>query len=122
MPVFGTSAATFNDNGVTALYQHLARLLAGHGLPLAAGVLPAAAGRTSTDAASIIPPSRAGYLADRQGAVVLALLVPHGFGAASSFMAMSASMNWTPAPGRLRLRQGLPGGADDARREDHPDL
>ncbi len=64
MPVFGTSAATFNDNGVTALYQHLARLLAGHGLPLAAGVLPAAAGRTSTDAASIIPPSRAGYLAE----------------------------------------------------------
>ena len=26
MPVFGTSAATFNDNGVTALYQHLAGL------------------------------------------------------------------------------------------------
>ena len=25
MPVFGTSAATFNDDGVTALYQHLAR-------------------------------------------------------------------------------------------------
>ena len=29
MPVFGTSAATFNDNGVTALYQHLAGLLDG---------------------------------------------------------------------------------------------
>ncbi len=27
MPVFGTSAATFNDTGVTALYQHLAGLL-----------------------------------------------------------------------------------------------
>ena len=25
-------------------------------------------------------------------------------------------------PGRLRLRQGVPGGADDARRQDHPDL
>ncbi|HYZ55082.1 MAG TPA: cobalamin-dependent protein, partial [Streptosporangiaceae bacterium] len=58
MPVFGTSAATFNDNGVTALYQHLAGLLAERGLPLAEGVLPAAAGRTSTTAASVIPPAR----------------------------------------------------------------
>jgi methylmalonyl-CoA mutase len=41
MPVFGTSAATFNDSGVTALYQHLAGLLAGQGLPQAEGVLPA---------------------------------------------------------------------------------
>ena len=64
MPVFGTSAATFNDNGVTALYQHLAGLLAGHGLHLAEGVLPAAAGRTSTGAAPIIPPARTGYLAE----------------------------------------------------------
>ena len=29
MPVFGTSAATFNDEGVTALYQHLRGLLLG---------------------------------------------------------------------------------------------
>jgi methylmalonyl-CoA mutase len=64
MPVFGTSAARFNDNGVTALYQHLARLLAGPGLTLADGVLPAASGRTSTDAASVIPPARTGYLAE----------------------------------------------------------
>ena len=63
MPVFGTSAATFNDNGVTALYQHLARLLGRHGLHLAEGVLPAAAGRTSTGAAPVIPPSRTGYMA-----------------------------------------------------------
>ena len=31
MPVFGTSAARFNDDGVTALYQHLRGLLAEHG-------------------------------------------------------------------------------------------
>ena len=37
MPVFGTSAATFNDNGVTALYQHLAGLLEPRGLPLTDG-------------------------------------------------------------------------------------
>jgi isobutyryl-CoA mutase len=64
MPVFGTSAATFNDTGVTALYQHLAALLKGRGLPLAEGLLPAVAGRESTDAASVIPPARAGYLAE----------------------------------------------------------
>jgi isobutyryl-CoA mutase len=69
MPVFGTSAATFNDNGVTALYQHLAGLLAARGLSLADGVLPAATGRTSTDAASVIPPARTGYLAEIGGTV-----------------------------------------------------
>ena len=63
MPAFGTSAATFNDNGVTALYQHVARLLAGHGLHLTEGVLPAAVGRTSTAAAPVIPTLRTGYLA-----------------------------------------------------------
>src|SRR5215469_6092455 len=69
MPVFGTSAATFSDNGVTALYQHLAGLLAARGLSLAEGVLPAASGRISTDAASVIPPARTGYLAEIAGTV-----------------------------------------------------
>jgi isobutyryl-CoA mutase len=64
MPVFGTSAATFSDSGVTALYQHLSGLLADRGLPLAEGVLPPVAGRASTDAATIIPPARTVYLAE----------------------------------------------------------
>jgi methylmalonyl-CoA mutase len=64
MPVFGTSAATFNDDGVTALYQHLAGLLMEHGLPLAEGVLPVVPGRASTSASSVIPPARVGYLAE----------------------------------------------------------
>jgi isobutyryl-CoA mutase len=64
MPVFGTSAATFNDDGVTALYHHLAGLLESHGLPLAEGALPAVSGRASTSAVSVIPPARAGYLAE----------------------------------------------------------
>jgi methylmalonyl-CoA mutase len=51
------------------LYQHLAGLLAARGLPLAEGVLPAAAGRTSTDVASVIPPARTGYLAEIAGTV-----------------------------------------------------
>ena len=64
MPVYGTSAATFNDTGVTALYQHLARLLADKGLQLAPGALPQVTGKTSTDATSVIPPARSGYLAE----------------------------------------------------------
>jgi len=64
MPVFGTSAATFNDDGVTALYQHLAGLLKAGGLELAEGTLPAAPVRASTSATSVIPPARTGYLAE----------------------------------------------------------
>ena len=41
MPVFGTSAATFNDDGVTALYQHLKGLLGEHGLAPRGGRSPA---------------------------------------------------------------------------------
>jgi len=69
MPVFGTSAATFNDTGVTALYQYLAGLLKDKGLHLAPGALPLVSGRTSADAASIIPPARIGYLAEIAGSV-----------------------------------------------------
>ncbi|MFE2991745.1 fused isobutyryl-CoA mutase/GTPase IcmF [Streptomyces sp. NPDC059262] len=64
MPVFGTSAATFNDDGVTALYQHLRTLLGERGMPVRPGALPAVAVRHSSDAAQIVPPSRARYLAD----------------------------------------------------------
>ncbi|RAY11013.1 methylmalonyl-CoA mutase [Actinomadura craniellae] len=64
MPVFGTSAATFDDDGVTALYGHLAGLLAEHGLPAEEGALPAVEGRASTRIAQIIPPRRVRYLAE----------------------------------------------------------
>ncbi|MFE3794764.1 fused isobutyryl-CoA mutase/GTPase IcmF [Nocardia tengchongensis] len=64
MPVFGTSAATFNDDGVTALYQHLSGLLAARGLPLQEGVLPRVETRASTRFAQIIPPARVRYLAE----------------------------------------------------------
>ncbi|WP_425826481.1 fused isobutyryl-CoA mutase/GTPase IcmF [Streptomyces fractus] len=66
MPVFGTSAATFNDDGVTALYQHLRALLAERGMPtpLPKGALPEVSVRHSSGAAQIVPPSRSRYLAD----------------------------------------------------------
>jgi len=64
MPVYGTSAATFNDDGVPALYQHLRDMLAGSGLSVSAGVLPAVEGKVSTRIATIIPQNRTRYLAD----------------------------------------------------------
>ena len=70
MPVFGTSAATFNDNGVTALYQHLAGPPAARrGLALAGRAARGQRGRTSTGAASVIPPARTVHLAEIAGTV-----------------------------------------------------
>ena len=57
MPVFGTSAARFDDDGVTALYQELLGLLAGKGLAASTGVLPRVDVRASTGLTSVLPPS-----------------------------------------------------------------
>ncbi|MGC9667624.1 fused isobutyryl-CoA mutase/GTPase IcmF [Planosporangium sp. 12N6] len=64
MPVFGTSAARFDDDGVTALYHQLKHLLGQHGLPAFTGVLPTVAGRTSTGLRSVLPAGRERYLAE----------------------------------------------------------
>ncbi|TCO48864.1 fused isobutyryl-CoA mutase/GTPase IcmF [Actinocrispum wychmicini] len=64
MPVYGTSAATFNDDGVTALYQHLRDSLVEKGLVVGEGTLPLVGHKTSTSAATVVPTSRARYLAD----------------------------------------------------------
>ncbi|SEF34278.1 methylmalonyl-CoA mutase [Amycolatopsis pretoriensis] len=64
MPVYGTSAAKFNDDGVTALYQHLRGMLAERGLGVSAGTLPQVEGKVSTDASTIIPGNRSRYLAE----------------------------------------------------------
>ncbi|MDE2604746.1 MAG: cobalamin-dependent protein [Burkholderiales bacterium] len=64
MPVFGTMAARFNDDGVTALYQALKPRLAERGLPLPEGRLPAVAVRHSTNQTPVVPPARGRYLAD----------------------------------------------------------
>ncbi len=64
MPVFGTMASRFNDDGVTALYQALTGKLAETGLKRAASTLPAAATRHSTAQNAIVPPARVRYLAE----------------------------------------------------------
>lgn len=64
MPVFGTSAATFNDDGVTALYQHLRGLVADLGLPVGEGTLPAVDVRHSSGIRQVVPSERVRYLAE----------------------------------------------------------
>ncbi len=65
MPVFGTMAARFNDDGVTALYQAMKPRLAALGLKLIdEGVLPSADVRHSTNQTSIVPAARTRYLAE----------------------------------------------------------
>ncbi|WP_170981601.1 fused isobutyryl-CoA mutase/GTPase IcmF [Nocardioides dongxiaopingii] len=64
MPVYGTSAARFNDDGVTSLYQHLRGLLAGQGLPVADGTLAAVDTKTSSAIKQVIPGERIRYLSE----------------------------------------------------------
>jgi methylmalonyl-CoA mutase len=64
LPVFGTVASRFNDDGVTALYHFLRDALATHGLQLGAGTLPRVDTRTSTRRAAVVPPDRDRYLAE----------------------------------------------------------
>ena len=64
MPVFGTMAARFNDDGVTALYQALKPRLAELGLHLSKGTLPAPDVRHSTNQTPVVPAARTRYLAE----------------------------------------------------------
>ncbi|NHA69554.1 fused isobutyryl-CoA mutase/GTPase IcmF [Phycicoccus flavus] len=64
MPVFGTSAATFNDDGVTALYQELRGLLAAQGLGVDEGTLAPVDVRSSTAIRQVLPPERVRYLSE----------------------------------------------------------
>jgi len=64
MPVYGTQASRFNDDGVTALYQGLLPLLARFGLHTTAGRLAPETARHSSGKNVIVPPARARYLAE----------------------------------------------------------
>ena len=64
MPVFGTSAARFHDDGVTALYQHLRGLLAAKGLSAGPGRLAEVTVKASTGLTSVLPPARERYLSE----------------------------------------------------------
>ena len=64
MPVFGTMAARFNDDGVTALYQALKPRLVELGLKLSPGKLPQVTVRHSTNQTPVLPAARTRYLAE----------------------------------------------------------
>src|SRR5688572_7484183 len=83
MPVFGTIAARFNDDGVTALYHALAARLAEKGLELRPGRLARPAAKVSSAAHAIVPPQRSRYLAE----IAEAVRGYHAFAASQSRMA-----------------------------------
>ena len=64
MPVFGTMAAHFNDDGVTALYQAMKPRLQELGLALSEARLPLVNVRHSSHQTPIVPSSRSRYLAE----------------------------------------------------------
>jgi methylmalonyl-CoA mutase len=64
MPVFGTMASRFNDDGVTALYQALKPRLGELGLALDDGTLPPVDTRFSTHQTPIVPAGRTRFLAE----------------------------------------------------------
>lgn len=64
MPVYGTVASRFGDDGVTSLYHALADRLKQHGLALQEGILPRIEQRTSSKGQAIVPPERVRYLAE----------------------------------------------------------
>jgi isobutyryl-CoA mutase len=69
MPVFGTIASRFNDDGVTALYQGIAAKLQEKGLKILQGSLARTERRTSSDIHVVLPARRARYLAEIADAV-----------------------------------------------------
>ncbi|MEO6024722.1 MAG: methylmalonyl-CoA mutase family protein, partial [Burkholderiales bacterium] len=64
MPVYGTMASRFNDDGVSALYQALLPKLREFGLKVGESRLPAVDTRHSTNQTPIVPPHRVRYLAE----------------------------------------------------------
>jgi methylmalonyl-CoA mutase len=64
MPVFGTIASKFNDDGITALYQALVPLLREHGLSEYESRLAVATSKVSTQRTLIIPAQHQRYLAE----------------------------------------------------------
>ncbi len=64
MPVFGTIASRFNDDGVTALYQSIVAELKAHGLKAADGRLKPTSVKSSSGQNVIVPPARVRYLAE----------------------------------------------------------
>ncbi|MGF6769445.1 methylmalonyl-CoA mutase [Paraburkholderia sp. GAS199] len=111
MPVFGTIASRFNDDGVSALYQPIAAALRARGLRDGGGRLPVFHQlRFSSGRNAIVPPSRVRYLAD------VALTI-HDYRERADAQARIARERWQLVEAR-RLLAEANGGANHAQ----PDL
>ena len=64
MPVYGTIASRFNDDGVTALYQAVSSKLVEKGLKLEPGILPKPDTQFSSAISLAVPAKRVRYLAE----------------------------------------------------------
>jgi len=64
MPVFGTIASRFNDEGTTALYQFLRDELRNVGLTTSVPILPVVTSRVSLSSSPIVPAERIRYLSE----------------------------------------------------------
>lgn len=64
MPVYGTQASRFNDDGVTALYQGILPELVARGLKAKPSKLASVNTKTSSAQNVIVPPARTRYLAE----------------------------------------------------------
>lgn len=64
MPVFGTTAARFNDNGISKLYQEILIQLQAKGLASKGGQLSAIEQPAPSDTTAIVPSNRQRYLAE----------------------------------------------------------
>jgi methylmalonyl-CoA mutase len=64
MPVYGTQASRFNDDGVTALYQGILPELVARGLKAEPSKLAPVSCKTSSAQNVIVPPARSRYLAE----------------------------------------------------------
>ncbi|NKJ50773.1 methylmalonyl-CoA mutase [Burkholderia sp. SG-MS1] len=117
MPVFGTIASRFNDDGVTALYRHVAEALRRHGLRSGGGRLATPEGlRFSSGRNAIVPPARVRYLADIAQTV-------HAYRARADAQARIARERWQLVEARRMLAEAGEGagacpdaGADAAAR------
>ncbi|KXU89961.1 methylmalonyl-CoA mutase [Paraburkholderia monticola] len=109
MPVFGTIASRFNDDGVTALYRRIAAALRAHGLREGGARLGAPDGlRFSSNLHAIVPPARVRYLAD------IALTV-RGYRERADAQAQIARQRWQLVETRRMLGEaGGEAGGDPA--------
>ncbi len=109
MPVFGTIASRFNDDGVTALYQAIAACLAGKGLALEPGRIAAVDSRHSTGQNVVVPPARVRYLAE----IAETVRAYHAWAAEQSRIARERQQ--LEAAGAMLAKEGGDGAEDLAR-------